>query len=141
MGFVLETSHRRGDGVRVLRSRADVDLFVADLLAADWEHTAATVCAVDEGADADPDHELVVGVDAAARLGALRYAGERTWWSVGTRVNPAGVEFVHFGTGQSFPPDSEVPLAVVREALGELLVSGGRLPTCVDWREWERARE
>lgn len=39
------------------------------------------------------------------------------------------------GTGHDFPADAEVPLDTVREAMWELLTTGGRRPGCVTWQE------
>jgi hypothetical protein len=136
MGYVLEATYRHGGGVTFLRSREDIDRFVNELLAAGWEYTAATVYTIDEATDVDPDHELVIGANPKTDLGAVRYSGEGTWWSRGEQTNPLGVEFAYFGTGQEFPADSEVPLAIVREAMWELLTTGGKRPGCVHWQEW-----
>ncbi len=139
MGYVLEATYRHGGGVSLLRSREDIDRFVDELLAAGWEYTAATLYAVDDATDADPTHEVVIGVNPKTNLGAVRYSGDGTWWSRGERTNPNGVAFVYFGTGADFPANSEVPLTTVRETMWELLTTGGRLPTCVKWQEWDRS--
>ena len=81
-------------------TKEEIDAFVDSMLAACWEYFAATVYAIDEEDDADPNHELVVGVDRVSGLGALRYAGDdgdwfsqvstptRTAWSSPTSVQP-----------------------------------------------------
>ncbi|WP_316038516.1 Imm1 family immunity protein [Saccharothrix longispora] len=127
----MEATYRHGGGVSLLRSREDIDRFIDELLTAGWEYTAATVNAVDEATDAGPTHELVIGVDAKTGLGALRYSGDGTWWRQGEQTNPNGVVFAYFGTGTDFPADSEVPLTTVREAMSELLATGGQQPMCV----------
>src|SRR5215216_5486485 len=100
MGTVLKATYRHGRPPAVLRTREDIDAFVDELLAAGWEYTSATVYAVDEGTDSQPDHELVIGADATTGLGAVRYAGDvpgddsgdGEWFSRGDGPNPQGVE-------------------------------------------------
>ncbi|MGH3864283.1 Imm1 family immunity protein, partial [Actinokineospora sp.] len=129
MGFVLEATFKHGAGVRVLRSAEDIDQFMAELLAAGPNYRAATVYAIDEDTDADPKHELVVGVDPERELGSVRYAGDDgEFYSRGEQTNPDGVAYNYFGTGHDFPADSEVPLSVVKQAIAELLTSGGSRP-------------
>ncbi|MEV0675908.1 Imm1 family immunity protein [Actinosynnema sp. NPDC050436] len=141
MPVVLTVAYRHGRQPTILRDRADIAAFVDELLAAGWEYTSATVYAVEEDTDGQPDHELVVGADAETGLGAVRYAGEveddpdcGEWFSRGDRTNPDGVEFSYFGTGHIWPADSEVSLDVVRDALAELLDTHGRRPACVAWQ-------
>ncbi|MGX7829171.1 Imm1 family immunity protein [Actinokineospora sp. 24-640] len=141
MGFVLEATFKHGAGVRFLRSAEDVDGFVDELLRAGPDYRSATVYAIDEATDADPKHELVVGVNPERGLGGVRYAGDDgESYSQGEQVNPHGVVYAYFGTGHDFPADSEVPLTVVRQALSELLASGGLRPGCVAWQKWDTAQ-
>ncbi|WP_147459256.1 Imm1 family immunity protein [Saccharothrix variisporea] len=120
-----------------LRSEDDVDRFLRELRSAGPDHTAATVYAIDPDDDSDfPDHELTVGVDAARNVGAVRYSGELgTWYSQGTTANPQGVRFAYFGNAHDFPPDAEVPLADVRAAVVDLLISGGARSAALSWQE------
>ncbi len=136
MSYVLEASYKHGAGVRLLRTDDDVDGFLAELLDAGPDYQSATIYAVDEAADEDPTHELVIGVDQATELGAVRYAGdEGEWFSRGDRVNPDGVRYLYYGTAHDFPADSEVPLDLVRTALRELLANEGKRPESVQWQE------
>lgn len=135
MAHVLEASYRHDQEPSVLRTREDIHRFLGELGAAGWEFTAAAVYAVDEATDENPGHELIVGVNAAAGLGGLRYAGpDGDWYSRGEHTASHPVQYVYFGTGHEFPDDSEVPLAGIEQALAELLAGGGRRPTCVAWR-------
>ena len=135
MSCVLEASYKHGAGVTLLRTDGDIDDFLAELLNAGPDYQSATVYAVDEATDEDPVHELVAGIDQAAALGAVRYAGEEgEWFSKGDRVNPDGVRYLYYGTAQEFPADSEVPLDLVRQALRELLSSEGKRPESVTWQ-------
>ncbi|MGZ3142452.1 Imm1 family immunity protein [Lentzea chajnantorensis] len=135
MSYVLEASYKHGAGVRFLRGDGDIDGFLTELLNAGPDYRSATVYAVDEAADEDPAHELVVGVDEATGLGAVRYAGDDgEWFSKGGKVNPDGVRFLYYGTAHEYPADSEVPLDLVRQALRELLANEGKRPECVTWQ-------
>ncbi|MGX7824270.1 Imm1 family immunity protein [Actinokineospora sp. 24-640] len=143
MGFVLEVAYKNDAPVRRLRTVEDIDEFVAELLEAGWEHESASVYALpSEDTDAVPDHEVIIGARKGTGLGVVRYSGgaaipgddSAEWFSVGERVSPDGVEYSYFGTGHDFPGNSEVPLDVVKAAMAELLVNGGKRPTCVVWQ-------
>ncbi|MFD7655041.1 Imm1 family immunity protein [Actinosynnema sp. NPDC059797] len=54
------------------------------------------------------------------------------------RINPGQVVLTYFGVPHDFPADAEVPLDTVREAMWELLTTGGERPTCVTWQEDRR---
>ncbi|KOV79882.1 hypothetical protein ADL03_35620 [Nocardia sp. NRRL S-836] len=131
----MEASYKHGAGVRLLRGDDDIDSFLAELLGAGPDYRSATIYAVDEAAAEDPSHELVIGVDEATALGAVRYAGDDgEWFSKGEKINPDGVRFTYYGTAHEYPADSEVPLDVVRQALRELLANEGKRPECVTWQ-------
>ncbi|WP_033440867.1 Imm1 family immunity protein [Saccharothrix sp. NRRL B-16314] len=136
MGYVLDVAYRHDQEPRHLRTRADVDAFVDELLTLGPAYSAATAYAVEEGSDALPDHELLIGTGGQTGLGAVRYSGEHgTWYLQGERVSPDGVRFAYFGTAQEFPADAEVPLDLVREALWGLLTSRGDRPDGLTWAE------
>ncbi|SDJ81260.1 Immunity protein Imm1 [Lentzea albidocapillata subsp. violacea] len=135
MSYVLEASYKHGAGVSLLRTNDDIDGFLTELINAGPDYQSATVYAVDESADEDPTHELVVGVDQAGAFGAVRYAGDDgEWFSKGAQVNPDGVRYLYYGTAHEFPADSEVPLELVRQALGQLLVNEGTRPEGLSWQ-------
>ncbi|SMC69151.1 Imm1 family immunity protein [Lentzea albidocapillata] len=135
MSYVLEASYKHGAGVSLLRTNDDIDGFLTELLNAGPDYQSATVYAMDESADEDPTHELVVGVDQASALGAVRFAGDDgEWFSKGEQVNPDGVRYLYYGTAHEFPADSEVPLDVVRQALRELLSNEGTRPEGLSWQ-------
>ncbi|MEU5083618.1 MULTISPECIES: Imm1 family immunity protein [Streptomyces] len=41
------------------------------------------------------------------------------------------------GSATEFPSCSEIPISLVRQAVKEFLLSGGRQPTCIEWQEPE----
>ena len=141
----LEVAYRNEVPARRLRTEEEIDSFLVELSEAGWEYTSASVYALVEDAETDPDHEMIIAFDKNTGLGAVRYSGgeaipgsEATeWFSVGDRVNAGGVEFAYFGTGHEFPDNSEVSLDVVRQAMWELLTNRGGRPTNVQWQVWE----
>jgi len=137
MGYVLKVAYRHDVGVRTLRTDKDIAAFLDELTTAGWEYTAATVYAVQEGSETDPDHELVIGANAETGLGVVRWSRDGTYYSQGAHINPNGVEHAYFGTAQDFPADSEVPLDVVRLAMRQLLDNHGERPSAVAWQVWE----
>lgn len=143
VGFVLEVAYHNDVPVQPLRTEADIERFVAELLAADAFHRSASVYAIDEDTDADPDHEMIVGVDPERGVGVVRYSGgdaipggdAEEWFSVGDQARSGGVvEYAYFGTGHEFPADSEVPLSLVQQAMAELVATSGKRPSCVTWQ-------
>lgn len=134
MAYVLEVAYRHDQPTTHLRTRAEVDAFVDELLTLGPQYTAATAYAVQEGSEELPDHELLIGVSSQTSLGAVRYSGaDGTWYVQGERTNPDGVVFAYFGSGQEFPADADVPLAVVRDALWGLLLAEGQRPEGLGW--------
>lgn len=135
VAYFLEATYDAEREPAALRTPAEIDAFIAELLAAGTEPIAAAVYAINEATDTDPDHELVVGLRPGSDLGAMRYAGDDgDWFSLGNQTRPDGVEYAYFGTGTEFPANAEVPVDVVRAALGEMLSSGGARPGCVEWQ-------
>jgi hypothetical protein len=138
MANVLTASYRHGRRPSTLRTRTEIREFLTALVSAGWEFSAAAVYSVDETADDEPGHELIVGVNNATQSGGLRYAGsDGDWYSKGTQVSDHGIQYVYFGTGHDFPADSEIPLTDIERAMGELLTSGGLRPECVTWQQAE----
>ncbi|MFT7841436.1 Imm1 family immunity protein [Saccharothrix sp. BKS2] len=136
MGYVLDVAYRHDQEPKRLRTREDVAAFVDELATLGPAYAAATAYAVEEGSDALPDHELLIGARARTGLGAVRYSGEAgTWYAKGERTNPEGVAFAYFGTSHEFPADAEVPLDLVREALWGLLTNRGGRPDGMTWAE------
>jgi hypothetical protein len=68
------------------------------------------------------------------RSGALNLADEGNLATSG-ELDRGVVEYILLGHAKEFVPRSEIPLALVRDAVKEFLATGGRLPTCIDWQE------
>ncbi|APE19547.1 hypothetical protein vnz_00030 [Streptomyces venezuelae] len=90
-----------------------------------------------------PDHELYVGVNRDAQVGALVLLAPETGFVASVGVLGSQIEVVYHvaGHGTEFPADSEIPLGLVRSAVKEFLHSGGGVPTCVVWKPIEVAAE
>lgn len=116
-----------------LETPADVDAMVDALRAQEtWPLLAQVYVSDDLGKS-----ELSAGV--RGDVGVLRYAGEDAFeglYSLGD--GPADGEWIlyYYVTADTpFPPNAEVPLAVVRDALVEYLESNGARPNNVEWQE------
>lgn len=107
---------------------------VAALSRSDWP-ALATVTPV--GAKFGP--VLYVGFHLG--LGALLYSGEDDpdgSFSLGD--GPADDEpllYMYMSSDNEFPPNAEIPAALVRKAAHEFATTGHR-PTCVEWQTWDR---
>jgi hypothetical protein len=80
------------------------------------------------------------GLDAGINgdRGVLRYSG-RDWpegvYSAGS--GPAQgepLQYFYMDTYTEFPPNADLPLAMVRQAVREFLVTLGARPSCVEWQ-------
>jgi Immunity protein Imm1 len=87
---------------------------------------------------------LDVGIraDPAGHVGVLRYSGrewsEGVYSTCGNGQSPAvGDEGKLWYDDSPFPPDAEIPLDEVREAVREFLATGGARPRCVTWQPGE----
>jgi Immunity protein Imm1 len=83
------------------------------------------------------DHELMVGVDGSRQVGVLAFMD--SGGNVVTLGSPEDyryeeVAYCEMGHRREFPDNSEIPVALVRRAVKELLVSGGQRPECVQWQ-------
>jgi hypothetical protein len=134
MSYFLEGAFHNDREVDVLRTKQDIEKFIETLLEAGWEYTAATIYAIDEKSGADPDHEVLIGVDKTTNSASLRYAGDGDWYSKGTTTSTQPLTYAYFGTEHVFPADSAIPLPTAITALDELLSTGGARPTNVKWQ-------
>ena len=135
-----------GEQPKLLYSVDDVDSVIDDLLepaTGPIKENLASIYSLEREClpFGTPDHELMVGVDWELQLGLVTFSDEGgnfvSRGSSGTRVDP--VYFQH-GHLTEFSGNSEVPIALVRQAAKELLTSDGLRPTCVQWQPlnaWE----
>jgi len=126
-------SHR--DNPEVLSSPEDVDALVDRLLDEPIEHSLASLYVAERQCPGEmfPDHELNLGVDRNLKVGALKYADpDGNWATLGTTD---GGYYCLMGTETPFPPNANLPLDLVRQAVKEFLASGGQRPTSVRWQD------
>ncbi|GAA1079147.1 Imm1 family immunity protein [Kitasatospora arboriphila] len=83
-----------------------------------------------------PDHEFLVGVRAGGQVGILSYStgDEGALIPAGEATTPVATYMVVTYPREFLEP-TEVPIGLVRQAVKEFVLSGGRRPTCLEWRE------
>ncbi|MFB6724216.1 Imm1 family immunity protein [Kribbella sp. NPDC056345] len=145
MTATVRAFYKNGAGPTLLNSAADVDALVEAALAEPFENSVVALYS-----EARPllesgvrDHELRVGIDAEAKVGGIRYAGDdgavRGVWYVQGRPSQRDEAFYYYqGHDEGWPMDSEVSLDDVRRALGEFVESGGGRPASFEWAAWPR---
>ncbi|MFE2301564.1 Imm1 family immunity protein [Streptomyces sp. NPDC059445] len=124
--------------VDVLRSADDVDSFVECLLNGPYDRNCAVVYSLDRPTLASGyyDHEFSVGVDRVVQMGALTFVEDVNHVSKGS-IDRGILEYMLLGHVREFVPGSEISLELVRRGLKEFLENGGRIPTCIEWKEEE----
>jgi hypothetical protein len=122
----------------MLNAAEDVDGLIDALLAGPPYHNMAQLHSLERPLlpSGYPDHELLVGADRELPVGVLAFMDAESG-NVVTLGSTAGRGMVYYcitGEGTEFPDRSEVPIDLIRQAVKEFLVSGGKRPTCVQWQ-------
>jgi Immunity protein Imm1 len=128
-------SHR--DHPVIVRTDGEVDALIDALLAEPFSNSMANLYIIERPRpNGLADHELSIAVDADSGVGGLWYLNsvEGTWFSRGARSNRDEVFYCFVGHDRDFPPDSEISIALIRQATKEFLASGGQRPSCVQWQ-------
>lgn len=132
----LDVYYARGHGQHpvTISTADDVDALV-DRVCAESPERAPILMEVHISGD-PYSQGLDVGVDGDR--GALRYSG-RDWpegiYSTGDGpVDGEPLRYFYMDSDTEFPPNANVPLATVREAIREFLATDGARPTCVEWQ-------
>lgn len=142
----LEARYRRADMHEpvLVAIEDDVDSLIDALLAGPPFHDAAHLVSRARPMTGlgFPDHELYVGVNRDAQVGALVLLAPETGFVASVGVLGSQIEVVYHvaGHGRSSPPIRRSRW-VVRSAVKEFLHSGGGVPTCVVWKPIEVAAE
>ncbi|WP_437104705.1 Imm1 family immunity protein [Streptomyces sp. enrichment culture] len=84
-----------------------------------------------------PDHELLVGANGDLQLGVLAFTDEKVMVSFDPLAGRPEVCYSIMGSATEFPSCPEIPISLVRQAVKEFLLSGGRQSTCIEWQEPE----
>lgn len=136
--------HDHDDRPVVIRTEADVDQLVDDLLAESFDHTQAALYLAERPLTEQgyPDHDFRVGINAERKVGGLKFAGTvdgvaGVWYAAGASPQHDEVSYEYAGHPEEFSLDSELSLDQIREAVKEFLRSGGERPTSVEWRAWQ----
>ncbi|WP_051183491.1 Imm1 family immunity protein [Streptomyces sp. HGB0020] len=131
--------HGHGDNPVLLQSAADVDTLIDELLASEpWENMASLYSMERPSMTTGvPDHELWVGADGARQVGVLGLMDDGNFVSLGPANGRDEVAYGLMEHRREFPENSEIPIALVRQAVKEFLCSGGQRPTCIQWQEPE----
>lgn len=136
--------HEHDDRPVVIRTEADIDQLVDDLLAESFDHTQAALYLAERPLTEQgyPDHDFRVGINAERKVGGLKFAGPvdgsaGVWYAAGEQSQHSEVSYEYAGHPEEFPLDSELSLDQIRDAVKEFLRSGGERPTSVEWRAWQ----
>lgn len=122
----------------LLDSAQAVDAMMDALIAAGPLRNAAQLISLDRRmlSPGWPDHEFLVGVGAGGTFGILSYntGDEGALIPAGAPTAPVATYMLNTYPREFLEP-TEVPIDLVREAVKEFVLSGGRRPTCLEWRE------
>lgn len=83
-----------------------------------------------------PDHELLIGVNRNLPVGVLAFmdAESGNLVTLDASQGRTAVSYSIAGEATEFPDRSEIPISLLRKAVKEFLLSGGKRPECVQWR-------
>ncbi|MET8565746.1 Imm1 family immunity protein [Streptomyces flaveolus] len=128
-----------GDNPVLLQSPSDVDALIDTLLASRPSENLAALHSLERPLNEAgfPDHELLVGADGNLQVGVLSFMDDGNFVSLNPLNGRGEISYSIMGSATEFPSHSEVPIALVRQAVKEFLSSGGRRPKCVQWQEPE----
>ncbi len=126
--------HEHEDAPITVATAAEVDSLI-ERVRAESPRTAPIL--MDIHLSGDP---FTQGLDVGVRddSGIVRYSGGK--WprgviSVGSDVSrTAEVAYFYMGNWRGFPPNSELPLALVRQAIKEFMDTNGERPECIRWQ-------
>ncbi|WP_416518551.1 Imm1 family immunity protein [Streptomyces achromogenes] len=131
--------HDHGDKPVLLQSPGDVDALIDALLVSGPAENLACLHSLERPLmpAGFPDHELLVGANGDIQLGVLAFTDEDVLVSFDPSAGRSEACYSIMGSATEFPICSEIPISLVRQAVKEFLLSGGRRPTCIEWQEPE----
>lgn len=122
----------------LLDSEHVIDAMLDALIVAGPLHNAAQLMSLDRQmlSSGLPDHIFLVGVSAGGQFGILSYSTgeEGALIPAGEATAPVATYMLNTYPREFLEP-AEVPIDLVRQAVKEFVLSGGRRPTCLEWRE------
>jgi len=122
-----------------ITSASDIDALMEALIVGPEYHNMAQVHSLERPSlpSGYPDHELLVGLDGDSQRGVLAFMDAEAGNLVTLGASgEGGKDLSYYIVGQltEFPGNSEIPIELVRQALNEFLLSGGKRPTSVQWQ-------
>ncbi|MDQ0989392.1 Imm1 family immunity protein [Streptomyces sp. V3I7] len=137
----VQAYYRRehGDNPVLLQNPSDVDALIDALLASRSSENLAALHSLDRSLvpAGVPDHELLIGADGDRQVGVLGFMDDANFVSLGPSKGEGDISYSIMGNVTEFPISSEIPIALVRQAVKEFLSTGGQRPVCVQWQEPE----
>jgi hypothetical protein len=122
----------------VLSNSQDVDVLIEELRTGPAYHNLAQLHSLERPLlpSGYPDHELLVGVNRSLPVGVLAFmdAESGNLVTLGSSEGRGGGSYLIMGQMTEFPAGSEVPIEILRQAVNEFLISGGKRPSCVQWQ-------
>ena len=140
MAHRLDAYYRKdhADDVCILTSPEDVDQLIDNLTSGPRDHNLAQIHSLNRSLlpSGYPDHELMVGVNHNLRVGLLAFmdADVGNIFTVGAPDSDMEVDYYLAGHRMEYPGNTEIPVALAREAVKEFLRTGGSIPSCVEWK-------
>ncbi|GHA50731.1 hypothetical protein GCM10010329_85910 [Streptomyces spiroverticillatus] len=136
---IAEARYRPGHGKQpvFLFSSEEVDKVIDDLLTGPEDQNLAELYSLkrDLLPSGFPDHSFMIGVDRGRSVGLVSFSDSGgSFVTVGEPGGNPEFGYLMAGHHTEFEIDSEIPLALVREASRQFLATGGRRPTCVEWQ-------
>jgi hypothetical protein len=112
----------------------ELDHIIDDLAKQPYDFSMANLY-IAERENESPVIELSVGLDPDRGVGSLQYLdGDGRWFSKGRLSTYDEVVYCYYGSGCSYPRDSELPIDAIRTAAAEFLRTDGRRPAAVAWQ-------
>ncbi|NEA35724.1 Imm1 family immunity protein [Streptomyces sp. SID13031] len=145
MSYSIEAyyRHEHDDRPVVIRTDADVERLVDDLLAESFDHTMAALYLAERPRTEQgyPDHDFRVGINAERKVGGIKFAGTvegsaGVWYAAGALAQHDEVVYEYAGHPETLPLDSELCLDQIRLAVKDFLRSGGERPASITWQAW-----
>lgn len=143
MAATVRAFYKNGAGPTLLTSAADVDALVDAVSAEPFENSVIALYSeartlLESGVR---DHELRIGIDADAKVGSIRYAGDDgaargVWYVPGAPSQREEAFYYYQGHDEGWPQDSEVSIDDVRRAIREFVETGGNRPSSFEWATW-----
>lgn len=125
----------------IITSPEAVDDLIDELMSGPEDHNLAQLHSLDRPLlpSGFPDHEVMVGISRSKDAGIIAFMDGDVGniFSAGESVSEPVTSYFLAGHSMEYPEGCEVPISLVREAVKQFLLTGGKVPTCVEWKESE----